>query len=222
MARQPTFPDLFSLLKTYLFPPPPLRAIHELYTRLCRATDYALTVEIFGASRSAGPLSTTLGHLTKKAATPPLKGTYLYLFTRLQKPQRILELGTHLGLGTLYLYAAAPEADIHTIEASKTLAMYARRHFALFGARIHVHTGDFSEILPTLPGPWDIIYIDGNHRSTALQAYIDRLYPHLREGGWFICDDIYWSRDMWRGWQKLRRGSWKHIRTVYPFGFLQR
>lgn len=222
MARQQNFPDLLSLLKTYLFPTPELRAIYELYARLCRATGYSLTVETFGASHHPGPLSTSLGRLTRKAATSPLKGTYLYLFTRLHKPQRLLELGTHLGLGTLYLYAAAPKADIHTIEASTTLAMYARRHFALLGARIHIHTGEFSEILSTLSGLWDIIYIDGDHRGSALQSYIARLYPHLREGGWFVCDDIYWSRDMWRSWQKLRRGQWKQVHTIYPFGFLQK
>jgi len=222
MARHQTFPDLLSLLKTYLFPPPELRAIYELYARLCRATGHSLMVDTFGALRRAGPLATSLGHLTQKAATPPLKGTYLHLFTQLQKPQRILELGTHLGLGTLYLHAAAPKADLHTIEASKTLAMYARRHFALFGAHIHLHTGEFSEILPALSGPWDIIYIDGDHRGTALENYIAQLYPHLREGGWLVCDDIYWSGDMWRSWQKLRRGTWKRVYTVYPFGFLQR
>jgi len=222
MARQQTFPNLLSLLRTYFFPTPELRAIYELYRRLCRATNYLLTVETFGASRHTGPLSTSLSHLTKKAATPPLKGTYLYLFTRLQKPQCILELGTHLGLGTLYLHAAAPEATIHTIEASKTLAMYARRHFNLSGARIHTHIGQFDQILPTLSGPWDIIYIDGDHRGIALETYIAWLYPHLREGGWFICDDIYWSRDMWHSWQKLKHRYWKQVHTIYPFGFLQK
>ncbi len=222
MAWWRGFPDPFSLLRAYLFPAPQMQAIYALYGRLCRATGHKLEIESYGAIRPIGALSTTLSHLARKAATPPLKGTYLYLFTQQQKPRRILELGTHLGIGTLYLHTAAPNADIHTVEASKTLAMYARRHFALFGARIHIHTGTFEEVLPTLAGPWDMIYIDGDHRGPALEAYVTALYPQLRVGGWFVCDDIYWSRDMWLSWQKLRRGDWRLTHTVYPFGFLQR
>ncbi len=224
MARRQIFPDLLTLLKVRFLPEPELRAIYELYGRLCRATDYLLAVDTFGA-RSEGlttPTLASLGHLAQKASTSPLKGTYLYLFVRNQKPQRLLELGTHLGMGTLYLHAAAPDAELHTIEASETLVRYARRHFALLGARIKTHTGLFSKILPGLSGPWDLIYIDGDHRGMALECYVAQLYPHLREKGWLVCDDIYWSRDMWRSWQKLRRGPWKRTYAFYPFGFLQK
>ena len=223
MAASAGFPDLLSLLRSRFSPPPVLWSLYELYGRLSRARGYRLAVESFGArSTHLVPREVTLAELTRRAATPPLKGTYLYLFVQRQRPMRLLELGTHLGIGTLYLYAAVPTAEIHTVEASPTLFTYAKRHFALFGARIKCHLGCFEEVLPTLAGPWDLIYIDGNHQGEALQAYIAQLYPHLRAGGWFVCDDIYWSWDMYRAWQRLRRRNWRVVRVVYPFGFLQK
>ncbi len=223
MAASAGFPGFFTLLKARFSPPPTLRALYELYGRLSRARGYKLTMESFGA-RPANPVQRecTLAEITRRAATPPLKGTYLYLFIQSQQPTRLLELGTHLGMSTLYLYAAAPTAEIHTIEASPTLAAYAKRHFALLGARVKLHLGRFEEVLPTLAGPWDLVYIDGNHQGGALQDYIAQLYPHLRAGGWFVCDDIYWSQDMYRAWQRLRRGKWRATRVFYPFGFLQK
>jgi predicted O-methyltransferase YrrM len=131
-------------------------------------------------------------------------------------------LGTHLGIGTLYLHAAVPTAEIHTIEAAETLAIYAQRHFTLLGASIKRHIGRFADVLPTLSGPWDLIYIDGDHQGYALEAYIAQLYPALRDGGWFVCDDIYWSWDMWRSWKKVRQGGWRRTYASYPFGFLQK
>jgi predicted O-methyltransferase YrrM len=223
MASPKAFPDLITLLKTRYFPPPELRSIYALYSRMRRAKGFWLEVEEFGARSHGGRNRlTTLGRLTRRAATPPLKGTYLYLFVRAQKPQRLLELGTHLGIGTLYLHAAVPTAEIHTIEASPTLATYAQRHFALLGASIKGHIGRFADVLPTLSGPWDLIYIDGDHRGSALEAYITQLYPALRDGGWFVCDDIYWSWDMWRSWKKVRQGGWRRTYASYPFGFLQK
>ncbi|MDW8135149.1 MAG: class I SAM-dependent methyltransferase, partial [Bacteroidia bacterium] len=138
------------------------------------------------------------------------------------KPRRMLELGTHVGIGTLYLHQAAPNALLHSIEGSPELANLARRHFRLFGASVKLHVGLFDEILPLLSGPWDLVYIDGDHRSEAFLSYLHLLYPQLSHKAWVICDDIFWSRDMYKAWEKARKLPWSTTFTIGPFGVLQK
>lgn len=206
--------------------PPEIQAIEDLFYRLRRAKGHLLEVERYGA-RLALPQwgrreRVSLGQLVKQAACPPWKGRLLYQMVRSHRPQRLLELGTHVGMGTLYLGLAAPNAELHTVEASPTLLAYARRHTRLFGLRVHFHVGTFSEVLPTLPGPWDLVYLDGDHRGQALLTYAEALWPTLPPGGWLVCDDIFWSYDMWRGWKALQKFPWRKRWLIGPFAIAQR
>lgn len=181
-------------------------------------------MEGFGARslQPGSPQSRSLAALVRTSATPPWKGYLLFHLTQTIRPTRILELGTHLGFGTLYLATAAPHAELHTIEASPTLAQKARQHFHLLGIKPRLHIGTFEQILPTLTGEWDVIYIDGDHRGAALYHYGTLLYPYLRKGGLLICDDIFWSRDMYAGWRALHSHTDAHATMIGPLGVLRK
>lgn len=202
--------------------PPRLRGVIQLYWRLRQAHGYTLSVESFGAKAlSPGEVRTeTLSVLVRHSATPPWKGRLLYSLVHPVRPERILELGTNLGFGTLYLAMAAPAAELHTIEASSTLAEKARQHFRLLGIKPKLHIGTFATVLPTLSGDWDLIYIDGDHRGQALFEYGSQLYHRLRKGGLLICDDIFWSKDMYAGWHDLRQHLHAPAKVIGPLGLL--
>lgn len=209
-------------VQRHLLRSPFLDSIEHLYRRLSRARNVILPVEMYG-SKAGNPgqvARVSLATLTRKSATPPWKGRLLYDIVRQAKPKRILELGTHLGFGTLYLAAAAPHADIHTVEASPVLSEKARLHFRLLGIKPKVHVGLFEEVIPTLAGEWDILYIDGDHRATALQRYVSLLYDSIRPGGLIICDDIFWNWDMLNGWRVLTKSYPEKIYSVGPFGIV--
>ncbi|MCX7606107.1 MAG: class I SAM-dependent methyltransferase [Bacteroidia bacterium] len=205
---------------------PRLSQIAHLYRRLLQARGYQVRFERIGASFTEEEWGTytilSLSELTRRGATPPWKGRLLYDLVRQAAPSSILELGTHLGIGTLYLAAAAPQATLHTVEGSSSLATWAKRHFRLFGIRPFLHVGLFSEVLPKLSGPWSLVYIDGDHRGEALYKYGSYLYEYITPRGWLICDDIFWSRDMFRGWLALGDLAWQKKETIGPFGILQR
>lgn len=203
---------------------PELQGIFHLYRRLRSASGYTLSVEHFGAKAPTPGKAYTvsLSKVVRRSATPPWKGRLLYTLTQSIRAERILELGTNLGFGTLYLAMAAPTAELHTIEASPTLAEKARWHFRLLGVKPKLHIGTFSAVLPTLAGDWDLIYIDGDHRGHALFEYGSQLYPHLRAGGLLICDDIFWSRDMYAGWRNLRHHLHAPAKVIGPFGLLHK
>ncbi|MDW8056671.1 MAG: class I SAM-dependent methyltransferase [Bacteroidia bacterium] len=201
---------------------PMLHAIKHLYYRLRRASGEMLQIEEFGAkvSKAEDKRSYSLGYLTRTASTPPWKGLLLYHLVQRAAPRRLLELGTHLGFGTLYLSAAAPSAEVYTIEGSPTLAAKARQHFRLLGIKPQLLIGTFTSILPTLSGRWDFIYIDGDHRGPALYEYATYLYQRLNPGGMLVCDDVFWSREMFAGWQALNKTLNAPSKLIGPRGIL--
>ncbi|MCS6790523.1 MAG: class I SAM-dependent methyltransferase [Bacteroidia bacterium] len=201
---------------------PSLRAIEQLYRRLCAAKDLWVTTQPLGARQTTHPKRYNLASLVRRSATPPFKGKLLYDLVYRYRPRRMLELGTHVGIGTLYLYQAAPNAILHSVEGSPELAHFARQHFRLFGASVKLHIGSFAEILPLLSGPWDLVYIDGDHRPEAFLSYLHLLYPQLSNKARIICDDIFWSRDMYRAWEKAQKMHWSATFTIGPLGILQK
>ncbi|MCS7297471.1 MAG: class I SAM-dependent methyltransferase [Bacteroidia bacterium] len=203
-------------------PSPSLKAVKKLYHRLAQARNFEISIELFGArSQALGQSeSFSLAELLQRSASPPWKGALLYSLVRRSSPRYALELGTHMGFGTLYIAAAAPTVEIHTIEASIGLAKIAQRHFRLLGVKPHLHIGLFEDILPRLPAPWDFVYIDGDHRGEALRTYGLFLYERLAPSGQIVCDDIFWSIDMYRGWKELVRMTQGRAEIVGPFGIL--
>lgn len=129
---------------------------------------------------------------------------------RLQKlisflqPNCILELGTSLGISTLYMAKAAPHAQIHTIEGNPHIRKEAQKLFQ-DNNQIHSHEGDFDQILQQiLPGLQpDIWFIDGNHTREATIRYFEMAMQHAQKDICLIFDDIYWSKEMEEAWNYI-------------------
>lgn len=203
---------------------PAIQATWQIYRRLRQAKGLSLSIQAYGARKAPdqwGSLYTTsLAQAVRQSATSPLKGLLLAWLAYQKAPKTILELGTHVGFGTAYLAAGAPQASIQTIEAAPTLAHQAQKLWHLLGIRPQLFIGTFSDILPTLSGPWDLVYIDGDHRPQALLSYIPLLRPKLSSEAWLILDDIFWSLAMYRAWQTLKKMPWHRTQVIFPFGLL--
>lgn len=78
-------------------------------------------------------------------------------------PRRILEIGTAIGFSALLMASRCQEAAIDTIEIDRD--RYDRAVAAIQAAgcegRIHCHLGDAAELIKTLKGPYDFLYLDG-------------------------------------------------------------
>ena len=79
-------------------------------------------------------------------------------------PRRILELGTAIGYSALLALREAPEAEIVTIERDEATAeaakAFLRRAGETYAARATILVGAAEELLPTLSGPFDFVFID--------------------------------------------------------------
>lgn len=134
---------------------------------------------------------------------------FIYRFANKFKPKHIVELGTSLGLGTLYLAKACPQSGVYTIEGSPGLADFAKHLFRQQGQEnIQAITGNFDTEFPKLLQQLDavdLLYVDGNHAYEPTLRYFELALQKKHSGSIFIFDDIHWSEGMERAWDEIRQ-----------------
>ncbi len=126
--------------------------------------------------------------------------------------QTIIELGTSLGISTMYMALASKGSSISTIEGSEALAEIAGKNFAEAGLdNVKVYAGKFDEVLPGLIKDVDIkrypvmIYIDGDHRHDSLINNFEIISKNTKGKTLVVIDDINYSPEMNRAWNAIRK-----------------
>ncbi len=122
------------------------------------------------------------------------------ILVRTQQPKRLLEIGTNIGYSVVVLGRELPaEAKIESIEIdSGTLEVardFVRR--ADLAPEVVFHNGAALEVLPTLEGPYDFIFIDCV--KTEYEQYVDLILPKLRSGGVIVFDNLLWKGEVAKG-----------------------
>ncbi|MEM9556907.1 MAG: O-methyltransferase [Acidobacteriota bacterium] len=107
----------------------------------------------------------------------------------------LLEIGTAIGYGTLRLARGAEAARVTSIEFDPMRLERARDLLerAGVGDRVELLEGRALDVLPTLDGPFDLVYIDAV--KTEYRAYLDLVLPKLVLGGLVVLDNL-----LWKGW----------------------
>lgn len=106
--------------------------------------------------------------------------------------QTVLEIGTFTGFGTLAMAAALPNGGtITTVEVDEHAAAQARRHFtqSRYASRINSLVGDALEVVPSLDGPFDLVYIDA--WKADYPRYYEVVAPRLAPRGVIVADNLF-------------------------------
>ena len=122
------------------------------------------------------------------------------------QPNKVLELGTSLGITTAYL-AYDQSVDITTLEGSERVAQEAEQVWKnLKLSQIQCITGDFDKtLLYVTQQSFDLIYLDGNHRCEPTLAYFEMLKKNSYIKTIFIFDDIHYSKSMEEAWRQIKQ-----------------
>ncbi|MDR0540597.1 MAG: O-methyltransferase [Dysgonamonadaceae bacterium] len=123
-----------------------------------------------------------------------LQGRILKMLVRLQRPQRILEIGTYTGYAALCLAEALPDnGEIHTIEKDDEMEDFIWEQFGQseWKDKIRLHIGDALEIIPRLEGNFDMVFIDADKRQYC--EYYDSVFDKVNPGGVILADNTLWS-----------------------------
>jgi caffeoyl-CoA O-methyltransferase len=114
----------------------------------------------------------------------------LQALLRVARATRVLEVGTFTGLGALAMAEALePGGTVTTLEADPENAKLARAHLDAhpLGERVEMLTGDALQLIPTLEGPFDLIYVDA--WKSGYPAYFELVLPLLEPHGIIVFDN---------------------------------
>ncbi len=123
-----------------------------------------------------------------------LQGRALSFFSKMIRPQFVLEIGTYTGYSAICLTEGMPEnGKLVTIDVNEELEEMASKYFVKSGTSniIDQRIGDALQIIPTLDIIWDLVFIDADKINYS--NYYDLVIDQTSKGGFIIADNVLWS-----------------------------
>lgn len=123
--------------------------------------------------------------------------SFLKVLLLMQKPARILEVGTAVGFSALLMSEYAPEGcRITTIENYEKRIPIARENFKRAGKEeeITLIEGDAADVLRDLEGEFDLIFMDAAKGQYI--HYLPDVMRLLAEGGCLVSDNVMQDGDV--------------------------
>ncbi|RZK07013.1 MAG: class I SAM-dependent methyltransferase [Flavobacterium sp.] len=167
------------------------------------------TIEVtdFGAgSRVFKSNTRAINKIAENAGISPKDAKLLFRVVNYFQSEKILEIGTSLGLATSAL-AINNSAEITTLEGCQETAKVAQEQFQKFNFNVNSIITEFSNHFKTYhsqPTSFDLIYFDGNHSKEATLNYFELLLPTISNETVWIFDDIHWSAGMEEAWETIK------------------
>lgn len=186
---------------------PEFTAIEEIRQKLL-ANQNEVNINDLGAkSPHFKKENRTLSKIAETSLSPAL---YCRLYNRIIHyidASQILELGTSMGITTLYL-AQKNDTQVTTFEGNPSMINVALTHFEYFNTKnIALIQGNLdSELSNYLLKPIKINFVlmDANHRYEPTLRYFNLISKRMANKGIIVIDDIHYSEEMNRAWKELR------------------
>ena len=123
-----------------------------------------------------------------------LQGRLLSLISHMIRPKLVLEIGTYTGYSAICFAEGLQQGGmVHTIDINDELEPLIKRYIEKSGMKdkITTHFGDAKIILPSLTGPFDLVFIDADKFNYSV--YYDLVFDKVKTGGIILADNVLWS-----------------------------
>ena len=161
----------------------------------------------------------------KKSFIPsigPVKGKILAEVVGKHKPRKILEVGSLYGYSAILIAKNSPaRAEITTVEKNPENARITEQNVerAKLEGQIKVIQGDAMEILPTLPGPFDLVFLDAE--KTQYLDYLKAVENKLHQGSVVVADNVRVFQDQMQNYLHYVRNTGRYrsqtVETLLEF-----
>ncbi len=199
---------MFNLYEEVIRPshrPDPTDQLSKVVSELAKSNRSLSKATMGARSQHKGK---TVGKLVRYGSTSPEKRRFLRNLTAYFNCRTVYELGTSIGITTLYL-SEKKDCHVFTFEGNEELADFARQLFDETGRKnIRIIKGNIDERLPEILAsepPPDLIYIDANHRYDPTLRYVRQAISAASDQLICVIGDIYWSPEMTRAWQDIKK-----------------
>ncbi len=187
--------------------PAPFIEIEKLRYNLITNTTPLTGVDL-GAGSHGRNGSKTIGDVARASLTPKDIVEFYFRIIQFSEATRIVELGSCLGVTTLYL-AKRAKSQIYTFEGNHALANISLTNYEYFDQKnIHLIEGNLDSTLPEFaqdPAKISFVLMDANHRYEPTIKYFNIIMRRLTEKSVVVVDDIHWSEEMEQAWNELRQ-----------------
>jgi predicted O-methyltransferase YrrM len=149
----------------------------------------------------------TIATVAASSLAPAKMALLLFRLASHIKAKQIVELGTSLGVSTLYL-SKCKNATIHTFEGNMSLINIALTNFESTETNnVVLVEGNIDETLPEFVEAnrkLDFVLMDANHRYEPTIKYFNLLVERMTSDAIVVVDDIYQSKEMAKAWKEIR------------------
>lgn len=205
-------PFVFEFVDEVLFNTHDYYAYQEVEARreLLLNSEKKIKVTDFGAgSKVNNDKIKPVSVIAKNAAKPKKYGQLLHRIVSYYRPEIMLELGTSLGITSMYEASGNTSGRLITHEGCPETALVAKSIFKSYPlTNIEVKVGDFAltldETLNTVPH-LDYAFFDGNHLKEPTLEYFGKCLTKAHDKSIFIFDDIHWSDEMEQAWETIKK-----------------
>ncbi len=129
---------------------------------------------------------------------PRKDGQFLSLLVKVARAKNVLEVGTSHGYSAIWIARGLEETGgkLTTVEIRPERVNLAKEHLRRAGLsnRVTFKEGDAHKIVPTLEGPFDFVFLDGD--KDGLMDYFSKLFPKkLLPGGLVVAHNAISKRE---------------------------
>jgi predicted O-methyltransferase YrrM len=207
-------PFVFDLYRTVIeidSKMPDFERIAAIRNEMRHCTD-SINITDFGAGSKVNQATTrTVRDVVRNSEKSPRLARLLHRLCKHFEAATILDLGTSLGITTLYLATANPKSRILTFEGCPETAQLAQKNFGKYSPeiaqKIELIVGNIDHTLPqqvAASPPLDLVFFDANHRYEPTVRYFETCLSKAHENSLFIFDDIHWSDEMEQAWATIK------------------
>lgn len=181
--------------------------IETIRKQLLKRTDEIRITDLGAGSTVNRSNKRKVSDIAKNSAKGGKWGELLFRLSKHVRPETMLELGTSLGIGSLYQSLGNPDGKLTTFEGCPNTAAIAHEQFEKANITPTIIKGNFDDTLqPFLNAieKLDWAFIDGNHQKEPTIRYFNQCMEKCHNDSVLLFDDIYWSKGMTEAWQHIK------------------
>jgi predicted O-methyltransferase YrrM len=182
--------------------------IEKIRHQLRKSKDILYVTDYGAGSKLTASNYRSVSSIARHAIKPAGIGQFLFKTVLYFQPEFIFELGTSLGITTLYLAKPNPLARVVTFEGCPQILELAGKNFEKLKTRnIRSIAGNLDETLAKnmdFFSQADMVFFDANHRYTSTMNYFKVCLSKANDMSVFIFDDIHWSDEMESVWEEIK------------------